>query len=48
MKVGNLDRKRQEIDMLFQKTDFVPLTKVVLEIGEINYNLISHVFTIYC
>ena len=31
MKVGNLDRKRQEIDMLFQKTEVVPLTKVVLE-----------------
>ena len=31
MKVGNLDRKRQEIDMLFLKTDFVPLTQVVLE-----------------
>ena len=31
MKVGNLDINRQEIDMLFQKTEVVPLTKVVLE-----------------
>ena len=31
MKVGNLDRNRQEIDMLFQKREVVPLTKVVLE-----------------